>query len=404
MIATVQEKYDRLAPIMNEQLRRQWAGCEAMAIGRGGISAVAQATGLSRNTISRGMQEIEETMPEVAARAREGRIRKPGGGRLPMSSNDETLVTDLRRLLESTTRGEPDCPLLWTCKSTRNLAAELNAEGHSVSHMTVDRLLWEMGYSLQADRKTREGASHPDRNAQFEHINAKVRQFQRRGQPTVSVDSKKRELLGDFKNNGREWRPRGSPRPVRTHDFRDPNLGVGIPYGVFDLERNEGWVSVGVSHETSEFAVASIRQWWRRMGRRVYPDARELLITADSGGSNGARRHLWKWCLQQLADETGLKISVCHFPPGTSKWNKIEHRMFCHIAENWRGQPLVSRAVIVNLIGHTKTKEGLKIHAKLDEETYSKGVKVSKSEYNAIRIIRDEFHGDWNYRIDPRDY
>jgi len=404
MVTTVQERYDTLAPMMNEQLRRRWAGCEAMAIGRGGITAVSVATGLSRNTVARGIQEVEETMPELAARVKQGHIRKPGAGRPPMSSEDATLLPDLRRLLESTTRGDPTSPLLWTCKSTRNLAAELNAEGHSVSHMTVDRLLWEMGYSLQANRKVREGESHPDRNAQFEHINTKVRQFQRRGQPTVSVDTKKRELVGDFKNNGREWRPRGSPEPVRTHDFRDPKLGVAIPYGVYDLERNEGWVSVGISHDTSEFATASIRHWWWRMGRRVYPNARELLITADSGGSNGARRRLWKWCLQRLADESGLRISVCHFPPGTSKWNKIEHRMFCHITENWRGHPLVSREVIVNLIGHAGTREGLNIHAELDERSYPEGIKVSRTQFNSIKIIRDEFHGDWNYKIEPQNY
>jgi transposase len=404
MVTSVQEKYDTLAPMMNEQLRRRWAGCEAMAIGRGGISAVAVATGLSRNTVARGMQEVEETMPELAARVRQGLVRKPGGGRPPISSQDATLLPDLRRLLESTTRGDPTSPLLWTCKSTRNLAAELNADGHSVSHMTVDRLLWEMGYSLQANAKVREGESHPDRNAQFEHINAKVRQFQRRGQPAVSIDAKKRELVGDFKNNGREWRPRGSPQPVRTHDFRDPKLGVAIPYGVYDLERNEGWVSVGVSHDTSEFAAASIGRWWSRMGRRVYPKARELLITADAGGSNGARRRLWKWCVQQLADELGLRISICHFPPGTSKWNKIEHRMFCHVTENWRGRPLVSRAVIVNLIGHVATREGLKIHAELDERNYPAAIKVSKTQFDSIRITRDEFHGDWNYQIKPRNY
>jgi hypothetical protein len=390
--------------MMNEQLRRRWAGCEAMAIGRGGITAVSVATGLSRNTIARGILEVEETMPELAARVKEGHVRRPGSGRPPMSSEDQTLLPDLCRLLESTTRGDPTSPLLWTCKSTRNLAAELNAEGHSVSHMTVDRLLWDLGYSLQANQKVREGESHPDRSAQFEHINAKVRQFQRRGQPTVSVDTKKRELVGDFKNNGREWRPRGSPEPVRTHDFRDPKLGVAIPYGVYDLERNEGWVSVGISHDTSEFAVASLRHWWRRMGRRVYPKARELLITADAGGSNGARRRLWKWRVQQLADELGLRISVCHFPPGTSKWNKIEHRMFCHITENWRGRPLVSRAVIVNLIGHAGTHEGLNIHAELDETNYPEGIKVSNAEFDSIRIIRDEFHGDWNYTIEPRNY
>jgi len=403
MITSVQEKYDTLAFMMNEQLRRRWAGCEAMAIGRGGVSAVAQATGLSRNTVARGIQEIQETMPELAARVKEGRIRRPGGGRPPMLNRDATLVSDLRRLLESTTRGDPTSPLLWTCKSTRRLADELNAEGHSVSHMTVDRLLWEMDYSLQANRKVREGESHPDRNAQFEHINDKVRQFQRRGQPTVSVDTKKRELVGDFKNNGREWRPRGSPEPVRTHDFRDPELGVAIPYGVYDLGRNEGWVSVGIDHDTSEFAVASIRYWWKRMGRRVYPKARNLLITADAGGSNGARRRLWKWCLQQMADELGLRISVCHFPPGTSKWNKIEHRMFCHITENWRGRPLVSREVIVNLIGDATTREGLNIHADLDEASYPDGIKVSRAQFDEIRLVKDDFHSDWNYRIDPRN-
>jgi hypothetical protein len=402
MIAAVHEKYDTLAPMMNEQLRRRWAGCEAMAIGRGGITAVSVATGLSRNTIARGIQEVQAAMPELAARAREGPIRAPGGGRPAMSREDVTLLADLHRLLESTTRGDPASPLLWTCKSTRHLAAELNAEGHSVSHMTVDRLLWEMGYSLQANQKVREGESHPDRNAQFEHINAKVRQFHRRGQPAVSVDSKKRELVGDFKNNGREWRPRGSPEPVRTHDFRDPELGVAIPYGVYDLQRNEGWVSVGISHETSEFAVASLRHWWRRMGRRVYPNARELLITADAGGSNGARRRLWKWCVQELADELKLRISISHFPAGTSKWNKIEHRMFCHITENWRGRPLLSRAVIVNLIGHATTREGLNIHAELDERDYPEGLKVSRTQFDSIRIVRDDFHGDWNYRIDPR--
>jgi hypothetical protein len=402
MVATVTEKFVTLAPMMNEQLRRRWAGCEALAIGRGGISAVARATGLSRNTISRGIQEVEQTMPQLAACVKGGLVRKPGGGRPSVSEDDATLAPDLRRLLESTTRGDPSCPLLWTCKSTRHLAEELNAEGHSVSHMTVDRLLWQMGYSLQANRKVREGESHPDRNAQFEHINAKVRRFHRRGQPAVSVDTKKRELVGDFKNAGREWRPRGLPEPVRTHDFRDPELGVAIPYGVYDLGRNEGWVSVGIDHDTSEFAVASIGHWWKRMGHRVYPAARDLLITADAGGSNSARRRLWKWCLQQLADETGLRISVCHFPPGTSKWNKIEHRMFCHITENWRSRPLMSRTVIVSLIGHATTHQGLKIHAELDERSYPEKIKISQAQLDSIRLIRDKFHGDWNYKIEPR--
>jgi hypothetical protein len=312
------------------------------------------------------------------------------------------LLRDLRDLLEATTRGDPTCALLWTSKSTRKLAGELSAAGHTVSYRTVARLLDELGYSLQSNRKTREGADDPDRDRQFQHINARVRDFQRRGQPVVSVDTKKRELVGDFKNGGREWRPRGRPQEVRVHDFRDEELGVAIPYGVYDLSRNEGWVSVGIDHDTAQFATESIRRWWRRMGRRAYPKARELLITADAGGSNGSRRRLWKLCLQELADQTRLRISVCHFPPGTSKWNKIEHRMFCHITENWRGRPLSSRAVIVNLIGHTSTREGLRVRADLDEGTYPNGIEVTDEEFAAIRIEPDGFHGDWNYTIRPR--
>jgi hypothetical protein len=293
--------------------------------------------------------------------------------------------------------------LLWTSKTTAKLTEELQHRGHQVSQMTVYRLLLDLGYSLQSNRKTKEGTSHPDRDAQFRHINRKIRAFERRGQPVISVDTKKRELVGDFKNAGREWRPKGNPEQVRMHDFRDEDLGVAIPYGVYDMGRNEGWVSVGIDHDTAEFAVASIRRWWQRMGNRIYPRAKELLITADAGGSNGNRRRLWKLCLQQLADETGLTVWVCHHPPGTSKWNKIEHRMFCHITENWRGQPLVSHGVIVNLIGHTTTTKGLRIKAAVDRASYARGIKVSNEQFATIDLRPDRFHGEWNYAIAPRE-
>ena len=402
MVATVRRKFRRLAWMMNEKLRRRWAACEAIALGRGGVTAVAKATGLSRTTIHRGIAEIKQRMPQVMEAMEEGRIRRPGAGRRSRADEDKTLMRDLEELLEPVTRGEPTSDLLWTSKSTRKLAAELQHRGHQVSHSTVAHLLWDMGYSLQANRKTKEGASHPDRDAQFQHINRKVRAFRRRGQPVISVDTKKRELVGDFKNGGREWRPQGKPQEVRTHDFRDKDLGVAIPYGVYDLDRNDGWVSVGIDHDTAEFAVATTRRWWRRMGRRAYPKAKELLITADAGGSNGSRSRLWKLCLQELANELGLKISVCHFPPGTSKWNRIEHRMFCHITENWRGQPLVSHAIIVNLVGHTTTQKGLRIKAALDRHTYEQGIKVSKAELADLHLRPDAFHGDWNYTISPR--
>jgi hypothetical protein len=311
------------------------------------------------------------------------------------------LIRDLKRLIDPATRGDPMSPLLWTCKSTRTLADALIELGHDLSHQTVGRLLVDLGYSLQANRKTEEGKDHPDRDAQFEHINAQVRSFQRRGQPVVSVDTKKKEVVGNYKNPGREWEPKGQPRRVKSKDFPDKQLGKVAPYGVYDLTANEGWVSVGISSDTAEFAVESVRRWWYRMGRAVYPGAKELLITADAGGSNGSRNRLWKVCLQGLADETGLRIAVCHFPPGTSKWNKIEHRMFCHITENWRGRPLVSRAVVVNLIGSTRTRMGLKIQAELDDNTYEKGIKVTEQEMESVRLTRDKFHGDWNYRIEP---
>jgi transposase len=402
MKTSLEQKYEYLCPLMNEVLRRRWAACEALALGRGGVSAIAAATGLSRNTIRKGIAELQERMPEVIDAAESGRIRRPGGGRHALAQDDPALLSALQELLEANTRGDPMSPLLWTSKSTRKLAAELTRQGHSVSHMTVSRLLEDLDYSLQGNRKAKEGRSNPDRDAQFEYINRKVRSFQRRGQPVISIDTKKKELIGDFRNGGREWRPQGDPERVRVHDFRDKKLGIAIPYGVYDMGRNEGWVSVGIDHDTAEFAGATIRSWWRKMGSPVYPHAADLLITADGGGSNSSRSRLWKVCVQELADHLRLRITICHFPPGTSKWNKIEHRMFCHITENWRGRPLVSRAVVVNLIGNATTTKGLRIRAELDENDYPNGLKVTDDQLAAINIKRDSFHGEWNYCIRPR--
>jgi transposase len=396
------EKYRMIGSHLNERLRRHWAAMEALALGRGGVVAVAAATGMSRNTIYRGIAEVRQQMPQLVGQIGSQRARRPGAGRPAKAKTDPTLLRDLEALVSPTTRGDPGSGLRWTCKSTRKLAAELRRLGHQVSHMTVARLLAQLGYSLQANRKTREGSSHPDRNAQFEHIDRRVRSFQRRGQPVISVDTKKRELVGDFKNNGREWHPKGQPEQVRVHDFRDPDLGVAIPYGVYDVTCNQGWVSVGVDHDTAAFAVETIRRWWRRMGAGMHAGARELLITADGGGSNGSRSRQWKACLQALANETGLTIRVCHFPPGTSKWNRIEHRLFCHITENWRGKPLVSHAVIVELIGHVSTAKGLKVRAALDGNSYETGIKVTDAQFRAIRLAPDGFHGDWNYAIRPQ--
>jgi len=402
MIFTVRQKYEALAPLLHEKARRCWAACEALSLGRGGISLVAAATRLSRPTIRRGIAEIQAGDHDSGdPHPNRPRIRQPGGGRYSIAQADDTLIPDLKRLIDPATRGDPMSPLLWTCKSTRTLADALIEMGHDLSHQTVGRLLVDLGYSLQTNRKTEEGKDHPDRDAQFEHINAQVRAHQRRGQPVVSVDTKKKEIVGNYKNPGQEWEPKGQPRRVKSKDFPDKQLGKVAPYGVYDLTANEGWVSVGISRDTAEFAVESVRRWWDRMGRAVYPGSRELLITADAGGSNGSRNRLWKVCLQDLADETGLRIAVCHFPPGTSKWNKIEHRMFCHITENWRGRPLVSRAVVVNLIGSTRTRTGLQIQAELDANTYDKGIKVTKQEMESVRLKRDKFHGDWNYRIEP---
>jgi Rhodopirellula transposase DDE domain len=401
-LEAVRRKYELLRPLMNERMRRHWAASEALTLQRGGITLVAQATGLSRTTIQTGLQELKHPAGATEDPLPAQCIRHPGAGRPLLKEADPTLVKDLEALLDATTRGDPMSPLRWTCKSTRHLADELSRQGHRVKYRTVAALLHEMDYSLQANRKTREGASHPDRNAQFEHISRQVLTFQRAGQPVVSVDSKKRELIGDFKNAGQEWRPAGTPEKVRAKDFPDKQLGKVTPSGVYDLTHNEGWVSVGIDHNTSRFATETIRRWWCEMGAPVYPDADRLLVTADAGGSNGYRCRLWKVGLQQLADTIGLRITVCHFPPGTSKWNKIEHRMFCHITKNWRGKPLVSRAVVVNLIGGTTTKAGLHIQAEIDANTYKKGIKVSDEELAAVRIDKESFHGEWNYTISPK--
>jgi transposase len=391
-------KFEVLTRVLDERTRRLVAAAEAQAIGFGGVTAVARASGLSRGTVIRGMVELK-TAPKPS---RGQRIRRKGAGRKRTVDQDATLKRDLEALVEPVTRGDPESPLRWTCKSVRQLASQLNKAGHRTSHRMVAELLHAMGYSLQANRKTLEGASHPDRDAQFHHISSKIREFQTAREPVISVDTKKKELVGDFKNNGRELRPKGDPEKVRVHDFVIPELGRAAPYGVYDVTQNAGWVSVGVDHDTAAFAAQSIRRWWESMGAEAYPKAGKLLITADSGGSNGARVRLWKLELQKLADETGLEITICHLPPGTSKWNKIEHRMFSFISQNWRGKPLVSHQVIVNLIAATKTKTGLRVRAELDPGKYPKGVKVSDKEVAAIRLERDKFHGEWNYTILPR--
>ena len=398
----VRTKYQRLQPLMTERLRRQWAACEAESLGRGGMSLVAEATGLSRTTIWAGKRELRRRADQPQDDLTPERVRAPGGGRHLVEQEDSTLLTALHALVESSTRGDPQSPLCWTSKSTRRLAEELRGQGHTVSHQTVAALLSDLGYSLQANSKTKEGLDHPDRNAQFEHINQEVHSFQAEGQPVVSVDAKKKELIGDFRNSGREWRRRGHPEEVRAKDFLDKQLGKAIPEGVYDLSRNEGWVSVGVDHDTAAFAAESLRRWWQEMGSAAYPGARRLLVTTDAGGSNGYRSRLWKVALQGLADDLGLRISVCHFPPGTSKWNKIEHRMFCYITKNWRGKPLRSRAVVVNLIGHTTTKEGLRIEAELDTKAYKTGLKISNEELARVQLEKASFHGEWNYTITPR--
>jgi hypothetical protein len=394
----LRKKFDLLEPIFDEHTRRLWAATEAQVHGYRGVSIVARATGLSRTTIHQGIKDIE-TLREQKDLEKGKRIRASGGGRKSISDHDPTLRQDIEMLVEPTTRGDPESPLRWTCKSTRQLAATLQAQGHTVGRQKVADLLADLGYSLQANRKTKEGVDNPDRDAQFNYINKQVTAFLLDNQPVISVDTKKKELVGDFKNAGQEWQPQGQPEQVKGHDFPDPKLGKANPYGVYDQGANVGWVSVGTDHDTAEFAVESIRRWWNKMGHSRYPDATKLLITADCGGSNGYRVRLWKVALQKFSNETGLCISVCHFPPGTSKWNKIEHRMFSYISMNWRGRPLVSHETIVNLISGTTTRTGLTINAELDANIYEKGIHVSDEEMGLVNLIKDIFHGEWNYSI-----
>lgn len=402
IVESLRRKYQALGPTMDECLRRHWAAAEALELQWGGLSAVAEATGLSLTTIRRGVRELHAPPEVPVSPSSRRRIRHPGGGRKTLAALDPTLLSHLEMLVDPVTRGDPESPLRWTCKSTRNLADALNLQGHRISPGAVASMLKDCKYSLQANRKTREGLSHPDRNQQFEHINDRVYQFLTRGQPVVSMDTKKKELIGDFKNCGREYQPEGCPEETGCHDFEDKILGKAIPYGLYDMTSDGGWVRIGIDHDTAEFAVAALRGWWQKMGQQVYPKAKELLITVDGGGSNGRRNRLWKLSLQRLADEIGLRISVCHFPPGTSKWNKIEHQMFNRITENWRGRPLRSLEVIVNLIGGTKTRSGSRIQVEVDRNSYKLGIKVSDKEFARIRIEPEEFHGEWNYTILPR--
>jgi hypothetical protein len=397
----IESRYAALALLMDERMRRQWAAAEAKSYGWGGVRAVSRATGIAPNTIGKGLVELaaREVAPESPVL---DRLRKPGAGRKRAVDADPELPAALERLVDPVTRGDPMSPLRWTCKSTTQLAGELTRQGHPVSPCTVGRLLNAAGYSLQGNRKTKEGKDHPDRNAQFQHISISVLAFQERGQPVISIDTKKKEIVGEFKNGGREWQPQGEPEEVLVHDFIDKELGKAIPYGVYDITENQGWVSVGIDHDTARFAVEAIRRWWKKMGSKRHHGAKELLITADGGGSNGSRCRLWKVALQDLANHLEMPINVCHFPPGTSKWNKIEHRMFCHITQNWRGRPLISHEVIINLIANTATAKGLKIRAELDTQTYPIGIKVADDELAAVNFKPSPFHGDWNYCILPR--
>ena len=391
-------RFAALAPVLDERGLRRFAAAEARTAGPGGILALSRITGLARSTINRGLAELST----AATGSMAGRVRRPGGGRKKLTETDPALLTDLKNLVEPTTRGDPMAPLLWTSRSLRNLADALQTMGHRIGHNVVADLLRQMNYSLQSNRKTREGTRNPDRDAQFNYLNTQVKASLTLGQPAISVDTKKKELVGDFKNAGRELRPKGQPEPVRVHDFKIPELGRAAPYGVYDIAGNTGWVSVGIDHDTAAFAVNSIRRWWHEMGRDRYPDAKSLLITADCGGSNGARVRLWKRELQGLADELGMTITVCHLPPGTSKWNKIEHRMFSFITQNWRGKPLVSVQTIVQLIAATTTRGGLSVRCGIDPACYPSGIKVPDSDMAAILLAPHEFHGEWNYTISPR--
>jgi hypothetical protein len=396
VIEWIREKYIALAQDLDERGRRRWAATEARSLGWGGISAVAVATGISDRTIRNGIQELDD--PNAAPANRQRRI---GAGRFKREDEQPELVETLESLVEGGTRGDPMSPLRWTCKSTRVLAKELERHGFQVSSTKVGWLLKSQGYSLQANRKTVEGKQHPDRNAQFEHIEARIGAFRRTGQPAISVDTKKKENLGNMKNPGKTYQKKKQPRKVKTHDFPEKELGKAIPYGVYDIHYNEAGVSVGISHDTAEFAIASIRRWWNRMGKKRYPGAKRLLITADCGGSNSPRTRLWRWALQQFANETGLKIELCHYPPGTSKWNKIEHRLFCHITRNWQGVPLESHEIVIQLIGSTRTESGLEVHAWLDATQYEKKKQVTDEQLDEVIINRNKFHGEWNYEILP---
>lgn len=394
--ASIVEKYSIVAPLLDERARRLWAAAESRAIGYGGDSVVSAATGLARETIRNGRREVDRAQ-EITER-----IRRPGAGRPSIQKTQTGVKEALERLVDPITRGDPMSPLRWTCKSRAKLAAALSTHGFRVSSTTVGRLLHELGYSLQSVTKSREGTAHPDRNEQFEHINREAERFLKQGQPVISVDTKKKELVGDFRNAGQEWQPKKTPEKALVHDFPSDGLGKAVPYGIYDMGRNEAWVNVGKDHDTPEFAAASIRQWWKMMGRQAYPDATELFITADAGGSNGYRSRLWKLELQRFADDTGLTIRVSHFPPGTSKWNKIEHRLFCHITQNWRGRPLRSFETIVDLIASTRTDAGLRVHSCLDEKSYPTGVKVTNAELLELSLEKNDFHGDWNYALRPR--
>lgn len=397
----VKSKYKNLKHELDERGRRMWAATEAISLGHGGVVAVAKATGLAESTIRIGMHDLKATS-DGKGKLITRRVRKKGGGRRPLIEKDANLIQRLDALVEPSSRGDPMSPLRWTCKSTRKLSQELRSKGHSVSHAKVGQLLEFLNYSLQSTSKRMEGKTHPDRDAQFKFLNKKVIWYQKRGQPVISVDTKKKELIGRFYNGGQEYQPKGRPEEVEAYDFPGLADGKGIPYGVYDMTSNSGWVSVGTDHDTAQFAVQTIRQWWNQMGKAAYPKAKELLITADGGGSNGSRNRLWKLELQGFSDETGLVINVCHFPPGTSKWNKIEHRMFSHITKNWRGKPLTSHEVIVNLIANTTTDAGLKIKADLDANGYPVGIKVTDQELKMIKLKKNKFHGEWNYTIHSR--
>jgi len=394
----IAQRFELLEPHLDERQRRLLAAAEAEALGPRGISLVSRSTGVSRRVIRQGLDELRQA---PLAPGGGHRIRRPGGGRKKATEKDLSLLADLERLVEPTTRGDPESPLRWTCKSVRQLALALQQENHQVSYQLVSEMLHDLGYSLQANRKTVEGTEHPDRNAQFEHINRQVGLFLQAGDPVISVDTKKKELVGNFKNGGREWRPQGDPEKVLVHDFVIPELGRAIPYGVYDVGQNSGWVSVGIDHDTASFAVETIRRWWQNMGRPLYHGRRRLLVTADGGGSNSSRVRLWKVELQRLANELGMEISVCHFPPGTSKWNKIEHRLFSFISMNWRGQPLLTYQVIVSLIAATTTEAGLKVRAALDSMPYPAGIKVSDAMVKELNLKPAPFHGDWNYSLAP---